>query len=60
MIALEKQLAVVDAELAKLPENQERVLRYIERLNWRKMSEKKHYSEMHCQRLAKLTILIYH
>lgn len=27
MIALEKQLAVVDAELAKLPENQEKVLR---------------------------------
>ncbi len=35
MIALEKQLAFVDAELAKLPENQEKILklRYIEGLN---------------------------
>ncbi len=45
MIALEKQLAVVDAELAKLPENQEKVLRlrYIEGLKWDRIAEMVNY-----------------
>ena len=41
MISLEKQLVVVDAELAKLPENQEKVLklRYVEGLSWVKLAD---------------------
>ncbi len=54
MIALEKQLVVVDSELAKLPENQEKVLRlrYIEGLSWCKVSIKTNYSERHCRKLS--------
>ena len=57
MIALEKQLVVVDAELAKLPENQEKVLRlrYVEGLNWRNISEITNYSERQCIRFTKRT-----
>lgn len=56
MIALEKQLVFVDAELAKLPENQEKVLRlrYCEGMRWREVSKKTHYSESHCKTLSKL------
>jgi DNA-directed RNA polymerase specialized sigma24 family protein len=55
MIALEKQLAVVDSELAKLPDNQEKVLRlrYYEGLRWYRVAEMTHFSETHCKRLAK-------
>lgn len=53
MIALEKQLVVVDAELAKLPENQEKVLRlrYVEGMSWRRIAEKTGYCERQCKRL---------
>ena len=55
MIALEKQLVVVDAELAKLPENQEKVLRtrYLEGLSWHKVAEKTRYCERQCLRIIK-------
>ena len=54
MIALEKQLVVVDAELAKLPENQEKViwLRYPEGLGWRRVAEKTDYCERPWKRIA--------
>ena len=54
MIALEKQLVVVDAELAKLPENQEKVLRlrYLNGLSWRKVAEKTNYCERYCRKLC--------
>lgn len=54
MIALEKQLVVVDAELAKLPENQEKVLRlrYVEGMNWRKVADKVGYSTRQAIRIA--------
>ena len=53
MIALEKQLVAVDAELAKLPENQEKVLRlrYIEGMGSRKVAEKTKYYERQCLRI---------
>ena len=53
MIALEKQLVIVDAELAKLPENQEKVLRlrYVEGMSWRKVASQMGYSERQCIRL---------
>lgn len=42
MIALEKQLVAVDAELVKLPENQEKVLRlrYLDGLKWKEIGDK--------------------
>ena len=54
MIALEKELVFVDAELAKLPENQEKVLRqrYLNGLSWRKVAEKTHYCERYCRKLC--------
>lgn len=54
MIALEKQLVIVDAELAKLPENQEKVLRlrYIEGMSWRRVAEKTDYCERQCRRIV--------
>lgn len=60
MIALEKQLVVVDAELAKLPENQEKVLRlrYVEGLNWSKVAAAMNYSNQHCLRIAKMSLVI--
>ena len=53
MIALEKQLVVVDAELAKLPENQEKVLRlrYVEGMAWEKIARKVGYSVRQCRRI---------
>ena len=53
MIALEKQLAIVDAELAKLPENQEKVLRlrYVEGMKWEKVAELCKYSLSHCRNI---------
>ncbi len=56
MIALEKQLAFVDAELAKLPENQEKLLRlrYFEGCKWYDIATKVNYSERHCKRAIKL------
>lgn len=53
MITLEKQLLVVDAELAKLPENQERVLRlrYVEGLAWERIARKVSYSSRQCRRI---------
>ena len=55
MIALEKQLVVVDAELARLPENQEKVLRmrYIDGKRWREIAYKTHFSESYCKVMAK-------
>ena len=54
MIAMEKKLVFVDAELAKLPENQEKVLRlrYVEGMSWRKVAEKTNYSERQSIRLS--------
>ncbi len=54
MIALEKQLVVVIAELAKLPENQEKVLklRYIDGVSWKKVAEKARYSIRQVIRIA--------
>ena len=56
MIALEKRLVEVDAELAKLPENQEKVLRlrYIKELNWAQVSRRMNYCERYCRKLCKL------
>jgi DNA-directed RNA polymerase specialized sigma24 family protein len=56
MIALEKQLVAVDAELAKLPENQEKVLRLrcLEGLSWERVSKKSHYCDRYCRRLCKI------
>ncbi len=53
MIALEKQLVFVDAELAKLPENQEKVLRlrYVEGMKWRRVAEIANYSMRQCRRV---------
>ena len=53
MIALEKQLVFVDAEFAKLPENQEKVLRlrYVEGMSWRKVAAIAGYCERQCRRL---------
>lgn len=53
MIALEKQLAIVDAELAKLPENQEKVIvgRYINGWSWPQISANMNYSLRQCKRL---------
>lgn len=58
MIALEKQLAFVDVELAKLPENQEKVLRlrFIENFSWRKIALVVKYSERNCFLLQELAI----
>lgn len=55
MILLEKQLVVVDAELAKLPENQEKVLRlrYMEGMSWRKVAARTKYCERQCIRLSR-------
>lgn len=54
MIALEKQLAVVDIELAKLPETQESVLRmrFIDELSWKRISQKMNYCERYCKKLG--------
>ena len=54
MITLEKQLIVVDAELAKLPENQEKVLRlrYIGGLSWESVAKHANYSERQCRRFG--------
>ena len=54
MIALEKQLVFVDAELAKLPENQEKVLRlrYVEGMGWKEVAERVGYSERQCKRIS--------
>ena len=51
MIALEKQLVVVDAELAKLSENQEKVLRlrYVNCYTWNEIAKQMHYSVRTCQ-----------
>lgn len=54
MIALEKQIVVVDAELTKLPDIQEQVLRlrYLDKLSWKKVAEKTNYCERQCSRLC--------
>ncbi len=54
MIELEKQLVTVDAELAKLPENQEKVLRlrYLDGLCWERVSKKMNYCERYCRKLS--------
>ena len=56
MIALEKQLVVVDAELAKLPDNQEKVLRlrYCEGLPWERVARIVRYSTRQCRRICKI------
>ncbi|MEA4914581.1 MAG: hypothetical protein VB061_08420 [Christensenella sp.] len=56
MIALEKQFVFVDTELAKLPENQEKVLRlrYMDGLSWRRVAHTTHYCEQHCRKLASI------
>ena len=59
MIALEKQLVFVDADLAKLPENQEKVLRlrYVDGVKWCDIAKKVNYSERHCKRVIKITLI---
>lgn len=59
MIALEKQLVVVDAELAKLQENQERVqrLRYVDGLSWSYVAKRMNYCERYCTTLGELLII---
>jgi DNA-directed RNA polymerase specialized sigma24 family protein len=54
MIALEKQLVVVDAELTKLPDNQEKVLRlrYLEGASWTQLSKQVNYCERYCRKLG--------
>jgi len=54
MIALEKQLVSVDAELGKLTENQEKILRlrYIGGLSWKRVARVVKYSERQCKRLS--------
>ena len=56
MIALEKQLSVVDAELAKLPENQEKVLRlrFIGGLSWNDTAEESGYSLRQAIRISNI------
>ena len=56
MIALEKKLVIVDAELAKLPENQEKVLRlrFIYGLRWRKIAEETGYCDRQCKRFVEI------
>jgi DNA-directed RNA polymerase specialized sigma24 family protein len=56
MITLEKQLVDVDAELTKLPEDQEKVLRlrYMEGLGWERVSKESHFCERYCRRLCKM------
>ena len=56
MITLEKQLVVVDAELAKLPENQEKVLRlrYVDGHSWDLTAKKAGYCTRHVLRIAKI------
>ena len=56
IITLEKQLAFVDAELAMLPEKQEKVLRlrHMEGMCWRMVSNQTHYSERQCKRLQSM------
>lgn len=53
MIALEKQLAFVDAELTKLPEIQEKVLRlrHCEGFSWEKVARKVGYCVRQCIRI---------
>ena len=55
MIALEKRLAVVDAELAKLPGNREKVLRlrYIEGMKWERIAEVISYNERYYRLISK-------
>ena len=55
MIALEKQLVVVDAELAKLPENQEKVLRLrcLKGVSWYDIAEKRYFSLSYCKKFGK-------
>ena len=55
MIELEKQLVAVDAELAKLPENQEKVLRsrYLEGASWQMVSDSVGYCVQHCKKIHK-------
>ena len=57
MIALEQQLVIVDAELAKLPENQEKVLRlrYVEGLYWTRIALITNYIEKYVFKIAKTT-----
>lgn len=54
MIALEKQLAAVDAELAKLPAPKETILRlrYCEGLKWEEVAKRANYCERHCRKIA--------
>lgn len=56
-LELERQLAFVDAELVKLPENQEKVLRlrYIEGISWGKVAARMGYCERQCKRLNVLS-----
>lgn len=56
MITLEKQLVIVDSELAKQAEKQERILRlrYEEGLSWERVSKKSHYCDRYCRRLCKI------
>ena len=56
MIALEKKLVIVDAELAKLPENQEKVFsaRYVKGLSWNSVAIHTNYSISYCKALNRL------
>jgi len=56
VIALEKQLQSLDAELEKLPANHEQVLRlrYCDGLPWAEVAKRTHYCERQCKRVAKV------
>jgi len=56
MIALEKQLVFVDAELARMTIAQEEIirLRFCESKKWKEIAEQTHYCIRQCKRIAKI------
>jgi len=58
MIALEKLLVRVDAELMKLPENAEKILRlrYVDGLAWERVARKARYSTRQCRRICEAAL----
>lgn len=56
MIVLEKQLAVVDAELAMMETSKEEIirLRFYEGKTWKEIAEHTHYCTRQCIRIGKI------